>query len=431
MNSRNETAQASDTSWRSSFALGTIAVLTMLPVTVVVPVLKELVGQRFAAAAFWTHSFMAINMIGAVLAAPLVARIADRAGRRLLVVTALILDAGLFAAMILAPGLAALLTLRLFEGAAHILALSALMATAADIAPPGRSGRIMGVLGSCMMLGTAAGTRLGGLIWQHWPAASFETAALLALLAAACAWLCLPRMTGRLGVRETVSRFGALRARPVLAVPYAFTFADRFCVGVVISSFVLFLADVHGLDPNVRSRLLAMFLGPFALLVYPAGRLVDRLGAVLPLVGGSLGFGVLFGAYGFIPTAWLPGAMLASSVLSALMFAPTLSLCASLAPPGRRGDAFAGFNAAGSLGFIAGPLVAGLAYAVCSPTFGVSGGFRAAFIVAGAGQVACVALALRKLIVLSRAERQPAKQPSISATPDVAASLEMPVGVVD
>jgi len=71
---------------------------------------------------------------------------------------------------------------------------------------------------------------------------------------------------------------------------------------------LLFLADVHGLAPEARSRLLVLFLLPFAVLVYPAGWLVDRIGRVRPIALGSAGFGVVFAAYGLLPLAWMPAA---------------------------------------------------------------------------------------------------------------------------
>jgi MFS family permease len=185
-------------------------------------------------------------------------------------------------------------------------------------------------------------------------------------------------------------------------VAFAFTFVDRFCVGVIISSFVLFLALAHDLDPDARSRQLVLFLAPFAILIYPVGRLIDRFGAVAPLVGGSIGFGCLFASYGFVPTGALPIVMVASGVLSAMMFAPTLTLCTDLAPPGRRGAAYAGFNAAGSLGFIAGPLTAGAICHSLLPHWGAAAAYRTAFIVAGACQVACAVIALRWLVAMVR-----------------------------
>ena len=387
----------------AALALGATVFLMMVPVTLIVPVLKELVADPFGASAFWTHSFMSVNMIGAVLAAPWIAVVCDRVGSRArTAVAALALEGALLAAMSVAPSLAILLIIRALEGACHLLALSAVMAMAADSAAPGRRGRTMGVLGTCMMLGTATGTRIGGLLWDAWPGWAFESAACVAFAAAIFVALAVRDPARRTVGRSVRDALALLRERRELLIAYAYTFIDRFCVGVIISTFVLYLANVHALPPDGRSTLLTLFLCPFALLIYPAGRLVDRIGPTIPLVLGSAAFGLIFASYGLLPSGWLPGVMLLSGAVSAIMFAPTLSLCADLSPADRRGTAYAGFNAAGALGFVCGPLVAGAVVHLLAGAIGDLAAYRAAFIVAGAAETACAAITLPLLLKLSR-----------------------------
>ena len=64
---------------------------------------------------------------------------------------------------------------------------------------------------------------------------------------------------------------------------------------------------------------------------------------------------------------------------------------------------FVGFNVAGSLGFLLGPLIAGVAYQLMvSMGFSALGGFRMAFLVAGAGEVVCALITLPLLRDLAR-----------------------------
>lgn len=386
----------------------------MLPVTLIVPGLKETVADRYGASVFWTHTFMSVNLLGAVLAAPLIAFACDRVRSRVaLAAAALAIQAGLFLLMAATPHLPVLLFLRGIEGIMHATALASLMALAADGSAPDRRGRTMGLIGTCIMLGTAAGTRLGGLVSDGWPQHVFPAAAATSLLAALFAGACLRSPPRDPAGRQTLAALATLlRRRPDLLVACAYAFADRFCVGVIISSFVLFLADAHGLSAEARSQLLALFLVPFALLVYPAGRLVDRAGCVLPLTSGSVAFGLIFASYGFVPTEWLSGLMVASGIVSAIMFAPTLSLCAELAPPDQRGAAFAGFNAAGSIGFLSGPLVGGAVVGALTHEWGAPAAYCAAFAVAGSSQLLCVAATLPWLMRMPREKRRaPARRP--------------------
>ena len=101
--------------------LGVLAVLTLLPVTLPIAGLRELVQQRFAVSEFAAHAFMSINMIGAFLAAPLAGALADRWGRRrALLVFALALDALCFLALTADFPFAAFMAIRFVEGCAHI-----------------------------------------------------------------------------------------------------------------------------------------------------------------------------------------------------------------------------------------------------------------------------------------------------------------------
>lgn len=383
----------------AALILGLSALLVMLPVTLIVPGLKESIADRYGAGMFWTHTFMSVNMIGAILSAPLIAWICDRSLARMRIAAlAVLLDGAALLGIGLSPNYELAMLLRFAEGFFHCLALTALMAAAADAAEPARRGRMMGVVGACMMLGTAVGTGVGGVAWKYVPGRSFEVAAIVALIAAVFIALSSFDTAARAAARRPLSWLSLVRRQRGLLVPYVYTFGDRLCVGVIVSTFVLFLAQAHGLPPQSRGALLAMFMVPFALLVYPAGRLVDRVGSALPVSLGSAAFGVLFASYGVLPTEWLAPAMVLSGIVSAIMFAPTLTLCAELSPPESRGAAYTGFNAAGSLGFMLGPLLGGGLMHVLSPPLGELGAFRATLAITGAIQIVCVLITVPSLL---------------------------------
>jgi len=91
-------------------------------------VLRELVAERFGVSELLTSLFMSINMVGAVLAAPLAGALADRFGRRpRWIAAALVLDALCFFGLTRDVPFAVFLGIRFVEGAAHIFALSLLL----------------------------------------------------------------------------------------------------------------------------------------------------------------------------------------------------------------------------------------------------------------------------------------------------------------
>lgn len=382
--------------------LALVTFLTILPVTLVVPVLKGLVQDRFGVGDLATSLFMAANMAGAIVAAPLAGLVSDRTGKRKgLVLAGLLADALLLAALARAPGYGALMALRFLEGAAHALALSAVLALAADAARAAGSGRAMGAVGATLTLGVALGAPLGGRLGEIDPTLPLLAGAVIALVGAAVAAWLLVEAPGAVRARDAgLARLaGAGRA---LFVPLAFAFVDRFTVGFFVTTFPLWAANVRGHGPGTIGLLLALFLLPFSLLAYPAGRLAERTSRIALLAGGSLAYGAAV-----IGLPWLEGGALAAllvglGVLSALMFVPNLMLTGDLAPPGLRASAMGAFNAAGSLGFLVGPVVAGLVSQTVGAAHGAEHGYRAAFAVAGLAEIACVLLTLGALRRLAR-----------------------------
>ncbi len=375
--------------WRVAW-LGLVALLTLVPVTLPVPVLRELVQERFGVSELLTSLFMSINMVGAVLAAPLAGALADRFGRReRLVVAALVLDALCFLGLARAESFALFMALRFAEGCAHILALSLILSLASSAVGSARRGRTMGLVGGAMMLGVAIGAPLGGAVGREDPLATLAAGAGIALVAAVLAAATLGEAGDAAGARRPGLREIArlVRRERLLAAPLAFAFADRFTVGFFTTTFSLYLRSIHDV-PAVRIGLLiTVFMLPFALLSYPFGRLSERTSRAVLLCGGSLVYGLGTASLGF----WSPEAlfvlMFGLGATAAAMFVPSLLMTTELAPPAVRSTALGAFNAAGSLGFIVGPATGGLVSQLVAQAAGWEAGYRAAFAVAGGAEV--------------------------------------------
>jgi len=90
-----------------------------------------------------------------------------------------------------------------------------------------------------------------------------------------------------------------------------------------------------------------------------------------------------------------------------VMFVPSMLMTTELSPERLRTASLGAFNAAGSLGFIAGPLVGGFISQMVAARSGWEAGYRAAFLVAGAAEVL---LALLSFPALRRFERNRSEQ---------------------
>jgi MFS family permease len=187
------------------------------------------------------------------------------------------------------------------------------------------------------------------------------------------------------GVRAVVA---GLRTRPALVVPYAFGFVDRLTAGFFALVGVFYFRTQFGLDAAGAGVVLALFFLPFALLQYPLGVVSDRIGRFYPVVVGSVLYGVAIVGVGVAPSLVLAaGLMLLVGVFGAFVAPATMALATDVVPDDERGIALGGFNVAGSLGFLTGFLVGGVAAEAFS--------FLVAFLVVGGLEIAIAVVAVR------------------------------------
>jgi len=386
--------------------VGILAISIMAPVTLPVPILRELVGERFQVSELLTSLFMSVNMIGAAIAAPLAGTLADRIGRRRpLVIGALLVDALCFLALTLDVPFTVFLAIRLIEGCAHIFALSLLLSIAASLGGSHGRGLTMGIAGAGMMLGVALGAPIGGVLGSADPLRPLIVGSMLLVVASALAAAALPDPHGgerRPGIRAI---WQIVKQNRDVVAPLFFAFADRFTVGFYTTTFSLFASGLHGATPPRIGLWISAFMLPFALFSFPFGVLADRVSKTGLLCGGSLIYGVLTASLGFWPTEWIGVGMGVIGICAAVMFVPSMLMTMDLTPPEIRSTALGAFNTAGSLGFILGPITGGFVSQTVGASHGAVVGYRAAFAVAGGAEILCALLALPFLLRLRAAGR--------------------------
>lgn len=392
-----------------------VTILTLIPVTLLVPGLRELVQVQHGGSVAAAHAFMTVNMLSGIMAVPLVMKWQRKAGAlRIWVSSLLALDALVFLGMRSAPTLSTLFALRIIDGALHLPAITLLMVAANRLAGP-RRGASLGLLGSSLMIGVAIGSPLGGRLVDRSPSLVYLVGAIAFTLAALIAFgIALPREEQ---TRIPSRRYEWNTGFQLAWVPLTYAFMDRFVIGVFVSTFTLFLGDVHHATGAQRGLLMALFLVPFALLCWPAGRLADRIGWYRPLVISNILFGAVFAMYARVPLPMLPALMVLSGVLSALMFAPNLLLTSEVAR--RAGDGvFGAFQIAGSVGFLVGPALGGVLVSVLHDETGAVDYDHIFLLI---GSLECV-LALTSAFALGRLLRRGELFARVTGTSDVQAA---------
>ena len=373
---------------RSRVALAAVVYAVLLAQVLLYPGVDTLVAALGADtaldASMW---FLAVEFGAFVCFAVPWGLASDAAGRRVpFVAASACLAAVGYALLAVVPSVTGsfgvALAIRAFQGAATVGAFSLSMTMLMDL--DGSHGRNMGATGIAIGLGTATGAPLGGLLYELGPFVPLYAASGILLAIAVTVPFVVDRAPAG---EERQSPLASLRRTPTLALPYAFGFVDRLTAGFFSLVGTLYFRTVFDLSPGATGLTLALFFAPFALLQYPFGVVSDRIGRTVPIVVGSALYGgavILVGSVADLRAA--QASMVLVGVLGALMAPATLALVTDLAASTERGVAMAGFNIAGSLGFLAGILVGGFAADAY--------GYRTAFLLVGGLELALAAATL-------------------------------------
>lgn len=349
---------SSDRSALRWIALATF--LTLVPITLLVPGLTELVVDRHGGTRFQAHLFVSLNQLAGIVGVPIAMLLRRRfPAARWWIPGLLLVDAVAFVGMRAAPTLSALFAWRLLDGFAHLPAVTFLM-IAANRSGGKRRGSSLGVVASALMVGIGVGAPLGGFLIDRDPLLVYSVGAALLVVAALTAFGVPVARPATERPKTANSRYRFDHRQFVRWMPLAYGFADRFLIGIFVSTFTLFLTEVHGVSAATRGMLMSFFLLPFAAFCWPAGKLADRAGWFGPLVIANVLFGLVYASYGVLPIGWLPLAMVISGLLSALLFAPSLALVSDFAERGAGEGLFGAFQMAGSFGFLLGPIAGGV-----------------------------------------------------------------------
>jgi DHA1 family tetracycline resistance protein-like MFS transporter len=377
--------------------------MTMLGSMVVVPAIRPALAASGAGEGAM-HAFMSVNMLGAAVGAPLLSWVADRRrAHREIAITLAVLDALLIAATTFPIPVWAILLTRTLQGAANVGLLSILMAmaTRAEGAAPQSHARL-GATGAVMTAAIAIGPPLGGVLLGLGPRAPFFAAALLD--GAVGSLLALAPASAKLARRAPRARL-ELSKNPLLAVPLVMAFTERFTVGCFVVSFAVYAHESLGLSDRATSLRFTLFVVPFALAMFPMWRAAERFSRARTLAWGGVGYGLAFLLLAVTRGPALDLSLVLCGVSSAMMFAPSLCYAGALSPSESRATSMALFNAAGCLGMMFGPAVAGILSATLRSS-GYDAGVRYPIVFAVAGSVQLVAMLLLRRRLRALGERE-------------------------
>ncbi|HEX2142526.1 MAG TPA: MFS transporter [Candidatus Limnocylindria bacterium] len=371
--------------WTPAFialALAELAYFTAAGLTI--PLTPLFAEGPLGATEVWVGITVGAFSVTAVVLRPYAGRLADRRGRRPLLIGGALLVVVTLAAHAVTTELALLIVLRLVLGVAEAFFFVAGFAALADLAPPGRAGEAISFNSLALYLGLAFGPLIGELLLD---AGGFGVAWLggagLALLAVLLA-LTLPETAPH---DRAEADPGPLIHRAALGPGLAL-----FAGVTAMAGFLGFVA-LHARDLRLDGSSGALLL--FGLIVVGCrivfARLPDR---VPPYRLGTASLAVIAAGLATIGLVNSPAGLLAGAAVTAVgvafitpaMFAAVLARV----PASERGSALGTVSAFIDLAFGGGPILVGVVAGASS----IPVGFMAAAGVAAIGAVGA-ALALR------------------------------------
>jgi len=325
-----------------------------------------------AQAALWAGVLTTLSGLAMALMAPIWGALADRWGRKSMVVRATLGGSLIVGAMGLVHSVGALLALRILQGLVTGT-IAAGIALVSGILPEAAMGYGMGLMQTAVFLGGAAGPLVGGFLADQ---LSFRptfglTAIILALSGAMVLWgVREPRGAGR--ARRAPTERLQLKGSPLTPLILV-NFFDQFANSAAAPFLPLFVADLSG-NLGSAATLTGLILGTVAVAAtisaVLSGRLADRLAPRTIIVVCAVGAAFFSLLQTFAPSV---ASLWALRFVMGLFIGGTIpsanALLSRLTPEPLRGTAFGYASSASALGFSVGPLIGALiaAYAIRLP----------------------------------------------------------------
>jgi MFS family permease len=279
-----------------------------------------------------------------------------------------------------------LLAYRFLQGSFTVMAWQSFMTLALDFSNAESRGKHMGIFGALLALSFGFGPAIGGILATIGVFMPYYTAAGLNVVVLFLALLGLRDPPATRRRPSIVQSLLVGRRYPKLTIPITFNFVDRLHMGFILVALPLFLTSVLGLPESLRGMALAIFATPFIILQYPMGKLSDKYGRYPILIAGSIPYGIVLAALGFIGAiGFLPlllGLVLLG-VFSGFTAPSALALVGDTSDTEDSAMAMGLFNFAGNLGVTVGPLIFGY--------FMLVSDFFTTFLVAGTIEVISLA----------------------------------------
>jgi MFS family permease len=257
-----------------------------------------------------------LEIIGAMASAYLIANfvaqyptgwLADRWGRRRMMVLGLVAQALLSVAYIFVADPLLFVVLRCVEGLAAASVLPSARALIADAVPDEQRGRAYGFFGACFNFGFLLGPAAGGLLASTGYASAFWGAALCRLAALVIVLLFVPSsqvLAAASGARSSAAARRAMFRSPLVGA-YILAFGDYLYLGFDLALMPLWMHDHLGASVAVIGLAYVAWALPGVVVAPVGGRIADRSRRSRLILIFGLAQVPIYVVYGLATTVWL------------------------------------------------------------------------------------------------------------------------------
>ncbi len=316
--------------------------------------------------------------------------LADRWGRRLVMVSGLIAQAALSLAYLFITDPVLFVALRFAEGLVAATLLPPARALIADEVPVEQRGQAYGIFSAFLNAGFLLGPALGGLVAASGYATAFLGAVIFRLLALVIVLALVPRprrqsLTSRARPAEVAVPLRAIFTLPLVGA-YVLAFGDYLYLGFDLALMPLWMHDHLGASVAVIGLAYVSWAIPGILTAPIGGRIADRARRSLLILVFGLAQVPLYVVYGLANVAGIVVVLFGVQALIYAVIQPAVDThLAAASPVWARARVQGMYTTIGALGAFAGSIVFTPLYALNFrlPLFALGGAYGVCVVIGG------------------------------------------------
>jgi len=324
--------------------------------------------QRYGIGMSTVGIIFGIFSISGMIGSALGGAIADRMGRKTVIIFSLLLSSFSALGMGFAPTLAIFVVVSVLVGTLANIGGPAHEAVVADLLPPNKRAEGYGIIRVVFNVAVIIAPPIAGLLISRSYLTLFLTDAIISVISAAVVFFALPETKPQAKEHvkpETMKQtFGGYK-RVFQDTPFLAFIGVTVMMTLVYmnmnSTLGVYLRDEHGITAAQYGWLLSINAIIVVLFQFAVTRRLEKYKPLLMMAAGSVLYAIGFSMYGFVPTyALFVVAMIVITIGEMVVSPFQQSIVASFAPEQMRGRYMAVSGLSWSISFTVGPFIAGL-----------------------------------------------------------------------